>query len=93
MNIYQEGNTIRITGQFNDWDGAAIDPTIVRLKVYNAKYELVDSLEVPLTNKIAVGEYFYDYTFSSMGDFIYEWYAEIDGTPSIKRQRIRIVKV
>lgn len=82
--IYQTGNTVRLTCEFFDFNGEAADPPIVKIKLYDRSYDVIE--EITNIQREESGEYFYDYTTNDKGAKIYyEWYAEIEGTPSLKR--------
>jgi len=85
ITVYQYGNTIRFEVQFYDFDGAPINPQNVALRVYNQKYvEIHLGIGIPVSG--ATGKYFYDYeTEKKEQRLIYEWSAEIDGKPSLRR--------
>lgn len=86
VNTYQYGNTVRFDGSFFDFDGIQVDPDIVKLIVYNSKYEILHESIMGVDNKRNIGEYFYDYVTENKKQTIYyEWYGEINGKPSIKR--------
>lgn len=89
---YQSGNTVRLKAEFKDWNGNNIDPDVIKLIIYDSRYQKLQEIEVPASNKVNVGMYFYDYVFEA-GLFIYEWLATIGGTPSLIRKRISISNV
>lgn len=93
MNIHQAGNTVKITGTFNDWNGNKVNPETVKFMVYDAHYTKINEVTLDAANNTGVGEYFYDHVFDEAGDYVYEWFAQIGNTPSLKRERIRIVTV
>lgn len=85
-NVYQYGNTIRFESDFFDFNNQKIDPEVVKIVIYNYKYEVVLSETLNINNKQAVGEYYYDYiTEKKEQKLYYEWYGEINGKPSLKR--------
>lgn len=82
--IYQTGNTVRLTCQFHDFNGETAEPQIVKLKLYDDHYKV--TTEFTGIQQIEPGVYYFDYTTEEESAKIYyEWYAEIDGTPSLKR--------
>ena len=90
MTQYQVGNTVRLTAEFRDFDDILTDPTLVKIKFMDGRY--TQTLEVTLnsSNRISVGKYKYDYVIPLDSDstIYYEWYAEINGKPSLKRSRL-----
>lgn len=87
VNTYQYGNTVRFECTFYDFNGNKIDPDMVKIVVYNYKYQVLFTEVLGINNKKNVGEYFFDYvTESKEQKLFYEWYGEIDGKPSLKRE-------
>lgn len=84
ITVYQYGTTIRFEVKFFDFDEEAIDPTDVKLTIYDSKYNKIhESSGVP---RGVVGEYFYDYvTEEKEARLYYEWLAIIEGKPSLRR--------
>jgi hypothetical protein len=83
LKSYPFGTTVRLNCTFKDFNNENIDPQIVRVIIYNYKYDLLETLTA---TKKAIGEYFLDYkTPNKSQTFYYEWYGEIDGMPSIIR--------
>lgn len=65
------GDTVRLQVNFKSFEGFLIDPSDISLKIYdNAKNE-VDSVQITEENKIATGQYFYDYV---VPDDIHEYF-------------------
>lgn len=86
VNTYQYGNTIRFEVKFYDFSGMPIDPTKIKVIVYDNKYKQIFTANVNTNNRKNIGEYFYDYTTEMKEQKLYyEWYGEIDGKPSLKR--------
>lgn len=86
MNIYQYGDTVRFECVFYNFEGEKVDPQLIKVVIYDQKYREVKTEVLTSVNKKAVGEYFYDYTTPKKEQKLYyEWYGEIDGTPSLRR--------
>lgn len=85
--VYQYGTTIRFEVEFFDFEGIAVEPDAdsIKFRVYDSKYkQLTENSGVPVSGKL--GQYIYDYeTHRKEQRLFYEWYAEIDGKPSLKR--------
>lgn len=93
MAAYQLGNTVRLTAVFKDWANQVVDPTLVKLKVYNSGWALMHDYSLGIEDKLVTGEYYFDYTipYSYRTKVLYiEWYGEIQGTPSIKRITLNV---
>ena len=83
--VYQYGTTVRFEADFFDFDGLAVDPELITLKIYNAKYTVIHE-QPGVKVQASVGKYYYDYeTEPKEQRLFYEWYAEIGGKPSLKR--------
>lgn len=83
-NVYQSGNTVRLECKFYDFYNNPVNPDVVKIILYNYKYEILKEF---LVNQSAdVGSYYFDYkTEDEPQRLFYEWYGEINGKPSIKR--------
>lgn len=85
MKTYQYGNTVRLECAFHDFEGKKVDPQIVKVIIYN---HLHKKIHEGVGTRKGVGEYYYDYTTEGkQGRVIYEWYGEIDGKASLKREQ------
>lgn len=94
MNSYKSGDTIRLLCEFRDFSDALSDPELIKIKIYDQKYLMIDEISVPTTSKESSGNYFYDYTIPSEylnQSLYYEWYAEISGKPSLNRGQFKVV--
>lgn len=81
----QVGNTVRLVAQFYDWDGAPVDPALIKLIFYDAKYTKIDEYSIGPAHKLEPGKYYFDYVTKASGTVFYEWYGEVDGLPTLKR--------
>jgi hypothetical protein len=86
-NIYDAGNTIRLQCIFEDFDGNRVDPTTVKIIIYDHRYRMLEQAILGSGNRIDLGTYFYNYTSPKDDEerIIYEWSGEIDGFVSLKR--------
>lgn len=87
VNTYQSGNRVKLSAKFDNDEGISTDPAIVRLIIYNYKYEIIEQYTMSDANRIDTGQYFYDYVTNSKKNekVFYEWYGEMDGTPTLRR--------
>ncbi len=73
MNNYVKGNTVRISGAFNDGiSGAAVDPTTVSLAVNTPTGTTTLNYPADIT-KSATGRYYVDYVPLEVGHFSHQW--------------------
>lgn len=85
-NIYLSGNTIRLTATFRDINDNLVDPSSIKVILYNYRYEKINEIPIGTSSKLGVGEYFYDYkTPMEEQRIIYEWYGEIEGNTALQR--------
>jgi hypothetical protein len=84
---YQNGNTIRFSVDFFDFNDEPIEPQLVRFIIYSSRYEVLEEFTLGQANSPKLGSYFFDYTPSkeNKGQYYFEWYGEIDGMPTLKR--------
>jgi hypothetical protein len=97
MNTYKAGNTVRFSCEFRDFADTLADPSLIKFKIYNQKYEIVQEVSVSSSaNKQSTGKYFYDYTIPTQyanQKLIYEWYGEVGGNPSLDRNTFKVMFV
>ncbi|WEZ10154.1 ZmpA/ZmpB/ZmpC family metallo-endopeptidase-related protein [Priestia flexa] len=55
------GDTIRLKVNFRDFDNQSVNPSDVKLTIYDTDKQTIESIELNDTNKIDEGVYFYDY--------------------------------
>lgn len=91
--VYQRGDTIKLTCTFYNFDNVAVDPIEVKIIIYDSTYTQVSETILDATHRTGTGTYFYNYIADVDKDtkIIYEWLGTIDGTPSIKRGSFKIV--
>lgn len=86
MNLesYPAGTTVRLRCNFYDFDNITkVDPSLLKVLIYNYKQEIVERLT---PTKEETGKYYLDYITPNKAQTVYyEWYGEINGLPSIKR--------
>lgn len=88
-NVYQYGNTVRFECSFYNFSDEKIDPSFVKIIIYDKNYNVLSENTLGAANKLAIGDYFYDYATEEKEQKIYyEWYGEINGKPSVKRKSI-----
>lgn len=88
---YTTGTTVRMSALFADWEGEATEPALVKFILYTSTFEKLS--ETSVSGRLSDGSYYHDFHHLMDQSLIYEWYAEIEGTPSLKRGRITFKKV
>lgn len=85
------GNTVRFTNTFYNFEQKPTDPNIIKIKVYDHTYKLIEEVNLGLNNRISDGKFFYDYHTPPEPDraYIIEFYGEISGNPTFERELIK----
>lgn len=79
------GSTVRLSSSFVDFDNNPVNPQVVKVSIYNYRYEKDEEKLITLKNES--GEYVHNFvTDIKPRTYIVEWYGEIDGHPSIHRE-------
>lgn len=89
--VYQSGQTVRLSCEFNNFKGEPVDPEIVKVIIYDEKYNKITDYSLGANSKTDVGKYFFDYKTDPNKEqrVYYEWYGEINGNPALKRSSFR----
>lgn len=95
MNRYEflGGDTVKITGKFKGYDEMLVDPTNLQLKIYNNKFNLVDTVSGADIIKTETGVFHTEYILPSVSsplELIFEWYGTVQEKPSLERIRILV---
>lgn len=86
-----KGDTIRLKCQFRTFSGKEIDPTGVKLKIYNSSKNQIEEIILSDTNKEKVGVYFYDYVpDEELNEFIFEFVGTYDDNPILSRGKVDV---
>ncbi|WP_066639694.1 hypothetical protein [Desulfolucanica intricata] len=84
------GDTVRLKVFFKTFDGTAVDPTNITLKIYDDTQQEIETININDTNKINVGVYFYDYVIpSGEGDLYFEFTGLVNNLPIVTRKLIK----
>jgi hypothetical protein len=86
------GDTVRLTAKFKKFDGTLDDPTDITLKVYDGNLQILSTINIESGNKVATGEYKYDYTIPDVKTNIlfYEFSGTLEGSTIVGRDSISI---
>lgn len=86
-NIYTSGSTVRLIGEFFDFDGQPTDVLFLKVVIYDYKYNKLKEFTLNDSNKIETGKYFYDFvTDTTPKRVIYEFRGELDSLPALDRR-------
>lgn len=90
MRDYFSGDTVKLECEFKDYDGLEMHPDLVKLKIYDRKYNLIEEItNLPYDSENGVYFHYYTLPDGSSNTIIYEWYAEEGGMPTLIRQRMK----
>lgn len=94
-NSFLSGNTIRLKCTFCDFVGKEVDPDIVKIKLYDYRYKIIEEHALTEAHKLLTGNYFFDFIIPNDIHYFdktiyYEFYGEIEGTPSLNRGSFKI---
>ena len=87
------GDTVRLKVKFRTFNGNAVDPLDVKLRVLNGNdYQEIDTVDITDDNKIDVGVYEYDYVipYGESETLIYEFSGTHNDKPILSRGRFDI---
>lgn len=89
------GNAYKMEAHFSDWEDKEliIDPTVVKFKILDIQFNSVEEHILGPQNRIAKGVYQYFFVPSKPGMYYYEWWADIEGLPSLIRESFSAVNV
>lgn len=92
---YLVGNTMRMEAEFRNWDNdqSLVDPSVIKLIIYDIRFTKLEEFSLGGQNRISEGLYYYLFTPQKEGIFFYEWYADIDGLPSLTREEFSVSKI
>ena len=77
------GNTMKVT-----WVNSGVTPTAITTGIYNGSDTLVNSVAMTSSGN---GHYFSLYTTTSVGMYVAETYATVNGNPYKDRMRFKVV--
>lgn len=86
----QQGNTVRLTALFYDWQDVPADPDSVTLTIYNRQWEQVTQLTAIRED---VGVYYADWIAAEVGTHYGEWSGMLAALPCLYREPIVVRKV
>jgi hypothetical protein len=85
-------DTIRLQVNFKHFNGQLVDPTDIKLIIYDKDKKIVEEIPIDDTNKQKVGVYFYDYVLSDkLTDYFYfEFSGSYNNKPILARDKVEI---
>lgn len=80
-------DTIRLNVEFKDFNGNVIQPNDVKLKIYNTKKELLETITEGIVQERT--KYYYDY-LATDSDFIFEFSGFYNDKAVLSRQLVTV---
>jgi len=87
--MVQKFDTVRLVVQFRDFNGNAINPTDVKLTIYDLQEEIIEAITNGIVD-LTQGNYQYDYTDTTGSDFVFEFSGVFNDKPVLARQEVKI---
>lgn len=84
-----KNDTVRLKVKFRDFDGNVINPTEIKLVIYNKQEEVVQTITDGIVD-LTQGNYQYDYTDTTGSDFIFEFSGVFNSKSVLARQVVEI---
>uniref|UniRef100_C5D6Y1 Uncharacterized protein n=1 Tax=Geobacillus sp. (strain WCH70) TaxID=471223 RepID=C5D6Y1_GEOSW len=85
------GDTVRFRCHFKTFDGQSVEPTDVKLTIYNTNKQQIEQITLDDTNKKNVGVYFYDYILPmNQSEIIFEFSGIYNNKPILARGSVKI---
>lgn len=85
------GDTVRLKVYFKTFDSQSIDPTDIKLTIYDIDKNLIEEIVIDDTYKLDVGVYFCDYVpDSELNEFIFEFAGMVNNKPILARDSAKI---
>ena len=94
MTIGQEfikGDTIRLKATFKDFSGTLVDLSAASLKVYDSTGTAVLTKALTDLTRESLGVYHYDWTTTTIGDYIYEFAGTLASGATVIFDRFSVV--
>lgn len=87
-----KGDTVRLKVNFKTFDGTSVNPTDIKLTIYDSTETQIEQIAITDTNKDSVGVYFYDYVVPDDVSeyFIFEFGGLYNGKPILSRGKVAV---
>lgn len=83
------GRITRFTAKFKGFDGTYVNPSVVKFIIYDSKLNVLNTISV--TSILSDGiTYYTEYAFTAEGNYIVEYYAEVDGLIGLVRGIVNV---
>ncbi|MEC1720608.1 hypothetical protein [Schinkia azotoformans] len=86
-----QGDTVRLKVNFKDFNGQSVNPTNVKLTIYDTNKTQIEQFILDDTYKLDVGVFFYDYVpANELNEFIFEFVGMVNNKPILSRDSVTI---
>jgi hypothetical protein len=86
-----QGDTVRLKCHFKTFDGQLIDPTDVKLTIYDSNNQQIEQISLTDSDKENVGVFYYDYVLpDDKQEIIFEFRGLYNDNPILKREKVKI---
>jgi hypothetical protein len=87
-----QGDTVRLKCNFKTFDGSLVDPTNIKLTIYDNEEFQTEQFLLDGTNRESVGVFYYDYdTASQLNEvFYFEFSGSYNNKPILSRGQVKI---
>ncbi|WP_240371495.1 hypothetical protein [Anoxybacteroides rupiense] len=85
------GDTVRFRCHFKTFDGQSVEPTDIKLTIYDVNKQQIEQITLDDTNKENIGVYFYDYVLpDDKPEIIFEFRGIHNNKPILVRDSVKI---
>ncbi|MEK4949094.1 hypothetical protein NST12_01730 [Bacillus sp. FSL W8-1127] len=85
------GDTIRLKCHFKTFDGQSVEPTDVKLTIYDSNKQQIEQITLTDSDKENIGVYFYDYVLpDDKPEIIFEFRGLYNEKPILSRGKVKI---
>ncbi|MCM3719168.1 hypothetical protein [Fictibacillus phosphorivorans] len=86
-----QGDTVRLKCHFKTFNGNAVDPTDIKLFIYDEMEILTEEIALNDTHRESVGVFYVDYLPAiGLNEFIFEFSGSYNNKPILSRGKVKI---
>jgi len=85
------GDTVRFRCHFKTFDGQSVEPTDVKLTIYDSQKQLIEEFILDDSHKENVGIFYFDYVLPmNQSEIIFEFSGVYNNKPILARESLKI---
>ncbi|ELK22910.1 hypothetical protein AF6_0500 [Anoxybacillus flavithermus TNO-09.006] len=85
------GDTVRFRCHFKTFDGQSVEPTDVKLTIYDSQKQLIEKFILDDSHKENVGIFYFDYVLpTNQSEIIFEFSGVYNNKPILARESLKI---